>query len=103
MVLLLINVLFVVAALACFRWKTNREVKSTCVGGLVLMLLPLLMLDCGLEYKEIRRDPAKMLQVEWEGAKYEGYSPEGLKKVESFTPPPHTRPVYANFFGFELK
>jgi hypothetical protein len=69
----------------------------------VIVGLPMLAADTSFQYKEIRRDPAKMLQLEWDGAKYEGYGPKVLKKVESFTPAPHTRPVYANFFGFEIE
>lgn len=102
MVLLLSNIVVVVLWVMLIRWKTESD-KSRFRIPLFFVSLMIIGADVSIPYKEIRREPAKMLQLEWDSAKYEGYGPKVLRKVDSFSPAPHTRPVYANFFGFEIE
>ena len=105
MALILINILIITAWVLLIRWRVNdygEPDKSGYIALLAIASLLALILDLGIDYKEIRREPVKMLQVEWDDKKYEGYTVKTLKEVDEFTPPPHERVIYSNFFGVEL-
>lgn len=101
MVLLSINFAIIVLWVYVIR-KDERGDIADYVGGLIIVSLILLGFNLLYPYKEIRREPIKFVQVEWNNQKYEGLSPLSLRKVEAFTPEPHFQIIHSSLFGVKL-